>query len=492
MTHTTTAQAEPAPHVQPITTTAEPLETKLDPALSIDPAPHEAALPVHTPKPAGEPLQPPLEPHEAAASADLNQWTPQQIQLLKDTVCRGATDDELRLFLYVCQRRRLDPFTKQIHAIKRRQKVDGRWKEVITHQTSIDGFRLIADRTGQYRGQRPFEWCGKDGRWVDVWLSEEAPKAARATVLRQGWEPVIAVALFDEYVQTVDEYARREDPQRPGEFSEVKTGNEVPNAMWQQRPAGQLAKCAEALAFRMGFPEELSGLYTFDEMGQADNPSKGTQRVETSEASSAGAPIPDCPVCHGAMWDNRERKKGPKGWKSAPDFRCKNKNCPGEIVDASNPTAPAEKSASSSAGSAGPRSDADTTSSSSSAAAGSTPESTTPPKSPDSSPSSGASSPSSSEATKPAIQSTTITRETRIDWATGKFAVVQNQRLKDLRWEQLDYFRRNRPGVLSTEWYLAVLKEIQLREDTGGDERDEDLEDDGGRQNYDPYTGAGG
>jgi len=482
------------------TTTA--VETPLDPALEISSVPNESAMPVPVkpPAPNGDALPPELPPHEAAEQADLNRWTPAQIQLLKDTVCRGATDDELRLFLYVCQRRRLDPFTKQIHAIKRRVKEGSRWRDSITFQTGIDAFRLVADRTGKYLGQAPFEWCGEDGVWRDVWLSKDAPKAARCTIYREGFrEPIRAVALFDEYVQTVDEYKRQE--QAPGEFADVKTGREVPNAMWTQRPAGQLAKCAEALGFRMAFPEELSGLYTNDEMGQADNPSKGAQRVgvDSGQGDSmngrAGGETPSCPKCGGEMWDNREKKRSQKGWATAPDFRCKNKNgCTGEIADIANPQRPAEQTANgpSSAGSAAPRSDAPTSgsaSSSSSGRAASTPDTRpTSEKSPGSSTNSASSGSGSSSATD-TIPTSTITRDAVIDWGLGKFSVVQGKRIKDLRWEQLDYFIRNRPSVLPAGWLEAIAKEKALREETGGDERDED--DGGSMQGGDPYTGAG-
>lgn len=154
-----------------------------------------------------------------------------KIDLIKRTVCKGATDDELELFTHVCNKCGLDPFMKQIHAVKR--------GATMTIQTSIDGLRLIADRSGNYSPGREPSFEKLNGEMVS------ATAYVKKRTADGIWHEVSATAHFSEYKP---EYASN---------------------FWKRMPHIMLSKCAEALALRKAFPAEMSGIYSDTEMDQA-------------------------------------------------------------------------------------------------------------------------------------------------------------------------------------------------------------------------------
>lgn len=159
-------------------------------------------------------------------------FTQEQLNLIKTQIAKDATNDELKLFLYQCQRTGLDPLTRQIYCVKRAGKM--------TIQTSIDGFRVIAQRSGDYAGQdEPAFTYTESGEILkcSVTVYKFAPNGQR-------YPAAVGVAFYREY---------------------------YPNPQMLQKSLAHtmIAKTAEALALRKAFPQDLSGLYTTEEMNQA-------------------------------------------------------------------------------------------------------------------------------------------------------------------------------------------------------------------------------
>ena len=154
------------------------------------------------------------------------------LRLLKETLTTNLSDAEFALFVRACRHTGLDPFQKQIHAIKRGGK--------LSIQVAIDGFRLIADRTGRYAPGRATTYTYDGGGKLE---------SATAYVMKMAggqWHEVAETAYWDEYY--------------PGD----RQGH-----MWKKMPRVMLSKVAEARALRRAFPAELSGTYTGEEMAQA-------------------------------------------------------------------------------------------------------------------------------------------------------------------------------------------------------------------------------
>ena len=195
-----------------------------------------------------------------SAAVTVMGWNNEQITVIKKQLCPGISDPDLLHFGMVCQRTGLDPFARQIYAIMRGNKM--------TIQTGIDGYRLTAARSGVLAGIDDAEYDSEES---------DNPAWARVTVYRmvQGVRcPFIAKARWSEYRQ-------------------------ASSPMWKTMPYLLLGKCAEALALRKAFPAELSGMYTNDEMMQADNepiPVAPNRRRTTTATASAANDKPKPPI----------------------------------------------------------------------------------------------------------------------------------------------------------------------------------------------------
>jgi len=156
------------------------------------------------------------------------EFTRDQVDLIKATVAKGATDNELKLFMHNCKRLGLDPFAKQVHFIKYGTSPG-------TIIVGIDGFRLVASRTGQHSGTKRGVLRNDKGDILGAWCE----------IYRKDWtHPAREEVPFNEY------YNDR-------------------NPSWKKMPETMIKKVAECAALRMAFPAELSGVYGHEEMDQA-------------------------------------------------------------------------------------------------------------------------------------------------------------------------------------------------------------------------------
>lgn len=183
-----------------------------------------------------------LATQEFNDSNEITNYSRDDMDLLRETICKGCTPQDFKLFMMVCQRTKLDPFAKQIYAVPRWDSKLNR--NSMTIQTSIDGFRLVAERTGRYAPGRATEYQFEQGKLVSA-TSFTKKQTADGT-----WHEVSYTAFFEEYCQ--------------------KTKDGRPTKFWNDMPRVMLAKVAEAACLRKCFPMELSQIYTREEMEQAE------------------------------------------------------------------------------------------------------------------------------------------------------------------------------------------------------------------------------
>jgi RecT family len=179
------------------------------------------------------------------AKSPIQPWVlaPDEITILKNAICKGATDEEMKFCLTVARRYRLDPFQQQIWFIKRWDSAairsDGKSGSYIwTPQVALNGLLHLAARDHKDYGTYGEPSYGpmieveyrKNGEGAARKL--KVPEWARIEARKKGCtEPTVAKLWWEEIYQNID-------------FS----------PMVRQMPRLMLAKCAKANATRTAYP----------------------------------------------------------------------------------------------------------------------------------------------------------------------------------------------------------------------------------------------
>jgi phage recombination protein Bet len=205
-------------------------------------------------------------------SDELSGWlSPGDLRTLRQTDAQGGTMADFTSVVKKLAQRRLHPFSEHVYFRTQYDQYageDGRY--VLMYGVTIDGLRHIADETGDYAGQRGPHFCGPEAEWREIWLEDRPPAAAKVAILRRDFdEPLWAYARWSDYA--------------------VTTSSGQPKAMWAEMGPHMLGKCAEALGLRKAFPQDLAGLYTKEEMQQADTEAQRTEEPTGQERSRSQA-----------------------------------------------------------------------------------------------------------------------------------------------------------------------------------------------------------
>ena len=191
-----------------------------------------------------------LTVHTNSPAPVLGGMSPEQEKLIREILCKEASPDEIAVFLNIARHTGLDPIAKQIWMIPRWDSKLGR--NAYTPQVSIDGARLIADRTGKYAPGRSATFTYKPDGLILTCTAYVKKLTSDGT-----WHEIEHTCFFDEYVQT---------------FTDKKTGESKVSGLWATKGHVMISKCTEMACLRKGFPNEMVKLYVD---GEFDKDSKG-------------------------------------------------------------------------------------------------------------------------------------------------------------------------------------------------------------------------
>ena len=195
---------------------------------------------------------------QVASSSSLNQFSPEKVELIKNTVAKGTSNEELEMFLYLASQYGLDPFKREIWCIKYDP------KSAATIMTSRDGYLKIAQSNPEYDGLKSFVVHEGDEFQIDAMTDQITHKfgakrgkiiGAWAAAYHKSMRPQICFVEFDEY--------------------------NAGNSTWKKYPSAMIQKVAESFVLKRQFG--INGLVTQEEMSRAIEIPNGVQPQVESE-----------------------------------------------------------------------------------------------------------------------------------------------------------------------------------------------------------------
>jgi phage recombination protein Bet len=217
-------------------------------------------------------------------------YDPSQLALIRRTVAADTTPDEFNMFIEIAKRAGLDPFRKQLYCIVYSK--DDEKKRKVTFITGIDGFRAVAARNRDYRpdDQEPIIVTDPDAKDPDtnpLGIVKATVKAYKMAPSGE-WFAVSGTAYWSEFCPLKDEWAWNDEKGK-----RLPTGRVTldPKSNWFKMGRVMICKCAEAQALRKGWPEDLSGIYSPEEMERPMLDVTPTDAIEQHEQAQRVARV---------------------------------------------------------------------------------------------------------------------------------------------------------------------------------------------------------
>ena len=199
----------------------------------------------------------------------LRVFTPQEQTLIRDhwndgklgagkTPAKSLNDTEFARGIFEAQRVGLEPLLDQIFPVKYWSSANSAFSPA-NWLTTIEVYRLIADRTDTYR----------PGSTRTVYEYEDSTNPD--SMIKGQSDPATGLYAATVYVQkfVAGSWVEYGETAHWGEYADTWDNGKGKN-LWGSKQRTMLAKCAEAKTLRRGFPRELGKIYVREEMDLAE------------------------------------------------------------------------------------------------------------------------------------------------------------------------------------------------------------------------------